>query len=49
MRGEVANILGIPMDAVGIKAKTSDGMGFTGRQEGIFAQAIVMVQRKEPS
>ncbi len=49
MRGAVADMLGIPMDAVGIKAKTSDGMGFTGRQEGIFAQAIVMAQRKEPS
>jgi 2-C-methyl-D-erythritol 2,4-cyclodiphosphate synthase len=49
MRGEMANMLGIPLDAVGVKAKTSDGMGFTGRKEGIFAQAVVMVKKKEPS
>ena len=49
MRGEMADMLGIPRDAVGVKAKTSDGMGFTGRKEGIFAQAIVMVKKKEPS
>ena len=49
MRAEVAAMLGIPLDAVGVKAKTSDGMGFPGRREGIFAQAIVLVQQKEPS
>ena len=47
MREEMAGMLDIPLDAVGIKAKTSDGMGFTGRREGIFAQAVVMVQHKE--
>ncbi len=49
VRGEVAEMLGISADAVGVKAKTSDGMGFTGRQEGMFAQAVVMVQQKESS
>ena len=46
IREKVADMLEIPKDAVGIKATTSDGMGFTGRGEGISAQAIVMVQQK---
>jgi len=46
IRQSVANLLGIPVDAVGVKAKTSDGMGFTGRGEGIFAQAVVVVEEQ---
>ena len=49
MRAELADMLGIPSDAVGVKAKTSDGMGFPGRREGVIAQAIVLLQQKEPS
>lgn len=46
IRKGVADLLGIPFDAVGVKAKTSDGMGFTGRREGIFAQAVVLVEKQ---
>ncbi len=39
----IAEILGIPEDRVSIKGTTSEGLGFTGRGEGIAAQAIATV------
>ena len=44
MRQRVASILNIPETAVNIKATTSEQLGFTGRKEGIAAQAIATVQ-----
>ena len=38
-----AEMLGIPADRIRIKATTSERMGFTGRGEGIAAQAVVSV------
>ncbi len=43
IRTRLSEILGIPEDAVGLKATTTDGMGFTGRAEGIAVQAVVTV------
>jgi len=43
MRERVADILGLPVDRVSIKATTTEKMGFTGREEGLAAQAIASV------
>ena len=48
MRSRVAEILGIPPGAVSIKATTTERLGFTGRREGIAAQAVATI-RMPPS
>jgi 2-C-methyl-D-erythritol 4-phosphate cytidylyltransferase/2-C-methyl-D-erythritol 2,4-cyclodiphosphate synthase len=44
MRARIAELLGIPIDRVSVKATTTEGMGFTGREEGLMAQAVVAVE-----
>lgn len=44
MRARVAELLDLPVDRVSVKATTTEGMGFTGRQEGLMAQAVVTVE-----
>jgi len=44
MREAVADILGLPVGRISIKATTTEGMGFTGRGEGIAAQALATVE-----
>jgi 2-C-methyl-D-erythritol 4-phosphate cytidylyltransferase/2-C-methyl-D-erythritol 2,4-cyclodiphosphate synthase len=44
MRARVADLMGLPVDRVSVKATTTEGMGFTGREEGLMAQAIVSVE-----
>lgn len=45
MRKNVADSLGISKDKVSVKATTTEGMGFTGRKEGISAYAVVLIQK----
>lgn len=44
MRARLAELLGLSLDRVSVKATTTEGMGFTGRQEGLMAQAIATVE-----
>jgi 2-C-methyl-D-erythritol 2,4-cyclodiphosphate synthase/2-C-methyl-D-erythritol 4-phosphate cytidylyltransferase len=48
IRSVLAAALGVPRDRIGVKATTTEGLGFTGREEGIGAQAIVRLTRGLP-
>ena len=45
MRACIADILMIPMDCVGVKATTTERLGFVGKGEGISAHAAVLLGR----
>ena len=44
MRARIAEILGLEMDRISVKATTTEGMGYTGRREGLAAQAVATVR-----
>ena len=48
MRASIADSLGLPLTAVSVKAKSTDGMGALGRVEGIAAQAAVLLRNASP-
>jgi 2-C-methyl-D-erythritol 4-phosphate cytidylyltransferase / 2-C-methyl-D-erythritol 2,4-cyclodiphosphate synthase len=47
MRARLAELLNLPLDRVSVKATTTEAMGFTGREEGLAAQAVASVAMPE--
>ena len=47
MQERIATIVGIPAENVSIKATTTERMGFTGREEGLAAQAVATIRMPE--
>ena len=47
MRKNIANLLEIPVEYVSVKATTTEGLGFVGRQEGIMTQSVVLIEKQE--
>ena len=43
MRARIAPVLGVAESAIGIKGKTTEHLGFSGRGEGIAAQAVALL------
>ena len=47
MRENLAGALGVEAGCVGVRGTTSERLGFTGRGEGIAAQAVCLLERRE--
>jgi 2-C-methyl-D-erythritol 2,4-cyclodiphosphate synthase len=47
MRAVIAGIFDVSADRVNVKATTTEKLGFTGREEGIAAQAAVLIEKRE--
>ena len=46
LRGSLAEILGVDINQVSVKATTTEGLGFAGRGEGLAALAVVLLEER---
>ncbi len=46
MKKNLANALEVEASQVGVRGTTSEGLGFTGREEGIASQAVCLLERR---
>ncbi len=49
MRARIGAVLGTGPDAVSVKGKTNEGMGWIGAGEGVAVHAVALIQEREPS
>ena len=45
MQRVMAQVMGVDPDQISIKATTTEKLGFTGREEGISAQAVALIEK----